>query len=137
MKKIKKHAYCQMNIIYFGLFLSFTKKEYVCITHTIFRWINSDEIIYLFASKNIYKITSFFSTECQDLIAQCLRIEAAQRILLEDVLRHPWMLQDGSNNGSVLPNSDTNSSSQPSVMTSSLNSTTNTTPIGNLNLFFF
>ena len=30
-------------------------------------------------------------TECQDLIAQCLRIEPSQRILLEDILRHPWM----------------------------------------------
>lgn len=34
------------------------------------------------------------SKECQDLIAQCLRIEATQRILLEDVLRHPWMRQE-------------------------------------------
>ena len=32
--------------------------------------------------------------ECQDLIAQCLRIEPSQRILLEDILRHPWMRQD-------------------------------------------
>jgi serine/threonine protein kinase len=29
--------------------------------------------------------------ECQDLIAQCLQIDASQRLLLEDVLRHPWM----------------------------------------------
>lgn len=28
------------------------------------------------------------------MIAQCLRIEATQRILLEDVLRHPWMRQE-------------------------------------------
>ncbi len=46
--------------------------------------------------------------ECQDLIAQCLRIEASERILLEDILRHPWMTK-----------SDINPSSTPSSMSSS------------------
>lgn len=38
-----------------------------------------------------FHFINFLFTECQDLITQCLRIEASQRILLEDVLRHPWM----------------------------------------------
>jgi len=54
------------------------------------------------------------SLECQDLIAQCLRIEPSQRILLEDILRHPWMRQDASS--SELP------ASTNLVMTSSVTS---------------
>ena len=55
-----------------------------------------------------------FPLECQDLIAQCLRIEPSQRILLEDILRHPWMRQDASS--SELP------ASTNLVMTSSVTS---------------
>ena len=58
-------------------------------------------------------------TECQDLIAQCLRIEATQRILLEDVLRHPWMRLEAEhlsscpngNSASVASNSEGGSNS--------------------------
>lgn len=56
----------------------------------------------------------FLSLECQDLIAQCLRIEPSQRILLEDILRHPWMRQDATS--SELP------ASTNLVMTSSVTS---------------
>lgn len=71
---------------------------------------------------NIYKCSHwnmnfnfvFLSLECQDLIAQCLRIEPSQRILLEDILRHPWMRQDATS--SELP------ASTNLVMTSSVTS---------------
>jgi serine/threonine protein kinase len=65
------------------------------------------------------------SLECQDLIAKCLRIEASQRILLEDVLRHPWMKLE--NNGGSSSTTGINSSTlshAPSVMTNSINSPT-------------
>ena len=65
---------------------------------------------------------SIFS-ECQDLIAKCLRIEASQRILLEDVLRHPWM-KLGTN--STITSGISSTLSQPSMsqpsMAVSLNS---------------
>lgn len=31
------------------------------------------------------------SHDCQDLVAQCLRLDPAQRIDLEEILCHPWM----------------------------------------------
>ena len=75
----------------------------------------------------VLNITSnyFLFTECQDLIAKCLRIEASQRILLEDVLRHPWMKLE--NNGGSSSTTGINSSTlshAPSVMANSINSPT-------------
>ena len=32
------------------------------------------------------------SAECQDLIRQCLQVQADQRPSLETVFRHPWLL---------------------------------------------
>ncbi|TRY70703.1 hypothetical protein TCAL_15052 [Tigriopus californicus] len=35
------------------------------------------------------------SRDCQDLIGQCLQIQPRSRILLEDILHHPWMASGG------------------------------------------
>ena len=52
-----------------------------------------------------------FISECQDLIAQCLRIEPSQRILLEDILRHPWMkMEEHPNNLMSMTHSQVTSS---------------------------
>ena len=87
--------------------------ESICITIT------------MYGKKFENNIKLFFFTECQDLIAKCLRIEASQRILLEDVLRHPWMKLE--NNGGSSSTTGINSSTlshAPSVMANSINSPT-------------
>ena len=38
------------------------------------------------------------SQECQDLICQCLRVQASKRLRLEDILSHPWLLMAPINN---------------------------------------
>jgi len=44
--------------------------------------------------KNIF----YAILDCQDLIYRCLRIDPSQRIELEDILHHPWMVQSCPSN---------------------------------------
>lgn len=37
---------------------------------------------------------NFILPGCQELIRRCLTPECSQRILLDDILKHPWMQQD-------------------------------------------
>ena len=63
------------------------------------------------------------------MIAQCLRIEATQRILLEDVLRHPWMRQEMT---SELPMGCSIPPQCPNGTGSSGNSSQNCSEVGGL-----
>ena len=40
--------------------------------------------------KGDYKIPSFVSEECQDLIRKLMTVDTSQRITIEDALNHPW-----------------------------------------------
>ena len=63
------------------------------------------------------KFRTRLTHECQDLIKSCLRIRPADRIQLEDLLRHPWM---------AIPLDLANASSSSSAVASSSSSPVST-----------